>query len=268
MGAPDLQRVVVRVGGIAIVRPVKLRWATMDQRPDLPGVPSRDVWPEYNLHGDVLNRLWHRLYDDVAHLQSVAWDEDTGAVVVEANAVACVWDGTDDDLAPGIDAVMELAFTDLDAGRRPTALCALAAQVSPAARSRGLAAEALHQMRRVAAAHGLPALIAPVRPSWKERYPLTPIEQYVTWRRDDGLPLDPWMRVHERLGARMGPALSRSLRIAGTVAEWEAWTGLLLPASGTYVFPHGLAPLEVDRAADLCTYWEPNVWFVHDVDGG
>lgn len=102
-----------------------MRWATRDQRPDLPGVPSRDVWPEYNLHGDVVGRMWHRLYDDVGHMQSIGWDDATGDVLVEANAVACVWDGTDCDLGPGIDAVMRRAFADLDAGRPPTALCAL-----------------------------------------------------------------------------------------------------------------------------------------------
>ena len=42
---------------------------------------------------------------------------------------------------------------------------------------------------------------APFRPSWKERYPLVPIERYAAWRRADGLLFDPWMRVHERLGA-------------------------------------------------------------------
>jgi hypothetical protein len=45
------------------------------------------------------------------------------------------------------------------------------------------------------------------------------------------------MRVHERLGARMGPLLRRSLRITGRVADREAWTGLELPISGMYVFP-------------------------------
>jgi GNAT superfamily N-acetyltransferase len=242
-----------------------LRWATRDQRPALPEIPARDVWPEYNLHGDVVGRMWHRLDDDVRHMQSVGWDDATGDVLVETNAIACVWDGTDRDLRLGIDAVMRRACADLDAGRPPTALCALAAQIAPAARSRGLAAEALRQLRRTAAAHGFAALIAPVRPSWKERYPLTPIDEYATWRRDDGLLFDPWMRVHERLGARIGPTVPRSLRITGTVAEWEAWTGLPLPASDTYVFPHGLAPLHVDREVDHCIYWEPNVWFIHDL---
>jgi hypothetical protein len=117
----------------------------------------------------------------------------------------------------------------------------------------------------VAVSHGLTALIAPVRPSWKERYPITPISDYVTWRRREGALFDPCMRVHERLGARMGPALPRSLHITGTVSDWESWIELPLPASGSYTFPHGLAPLAVDREADRAEYWEPNVWFVHAV---
>ena len=32
---------------------------------------------------------------------------------------------------------------------------------------------------------------------------------------------DPWMRVHEGLGATVLQPEARSLRITGTVAEWE-----------------------------------------------
>ena len=49
------------------------------------------------------------------------------------------------------------------------------------------------------------------------------------------------------------------------MAEWEEWTETPFPESGTYVFPHGLAPLEIDREADLGGYWEPNVWVRHRV---
>ena len=59
--------------------------------------------------------------------------------------------------------------------------------------------------------------------------------------------------------------MQRSLRITGSVAEWEEWTETPFPESGTYVFPHCLAPLEVDREADLGSYWEPNVWVRHRV---
>jgi hypothetical protein len=51
--------------------------------------------------------------------------------------------------------------------------------------------------------------------------------------------------------------------ITGTVREWETWTGLAFPDSGDYVFPHGLAPVTIDRDTNLGTYWEPNVWMIH-----
>jgi hypothetical protein len=37
------------------------------------------------------------------------------------------------------------------------------------------------------------------------------------------------------------------------------------PESGSYVFPAGLAPLGVDREADIGSYWEPNVGLVHQL---
>jgi hypothetical protein len=119
----------------------------------------------------------------------------TGVVLAEANAVPCWWEGTDQLLGPGIDATMTDAFARPDAGEPANALCALAGKVAPAARGRELAAEVLHQMRRLAVAHGLSAVIAPVRPSWKARYPLFPIVEYATWRRAAGRPVDACARA-------------------------------------------------------------------------
>ena len=238
---------------------------TAAERPDLweRGIESADVWPEYNLHGDVLNQWWGLLDEELADLQFVLHDEETDTVVAEGHTAAFAWDGDDATLPDGIDRAIEAAFRDHRAGTPVDTLCALAAESPRGGRRRGLAVEILGAMRTLAERHGLRHLVAPVRPSWKERYPITPIEEYVSWRRDDGQLLDPWMRVHERLGARVSTPLPESLLITGTVAEWESWTGLPLPADGDFVFPDGLAPLHVDRGADRCTYWEPNVWMVH-----
>jgi hypothetical protein len=73
------------------------------------------------------------------------------------------------------------------------------------------------------------------------------------------------MRVHARLGARVLKAEPESLVITGSVDEWERWTGMAFPASGAYVFPQGLAPVSIDRDADLGRYWEPNIWMLHPV---
>ena len=238
---------------------------TAAERPDLweRGIVSESVWPEYNLHGDVLNRFWPHLDEELADFQFVLYDEPRDAVVAEGHTGPLWWDGVDATLPDGIDDAIEQIFARARAHEPVNTLCALAAETPRDGRARGLADQILNGMRTLAARHGLTHLVAPVRPSTKHLYPITPIEDYVTWRREDGQLLDPWMRVHERLGARISTPLPRSLRITGTVAEWESWTGMAFPASGDYVFPEGLAPLSVDRDADEGSYWEPNVWVIH-----
>lgn len=229
------------------------------------GIPSLEVWPEYNLHGDVVNVLWPRLEADLPEFQFCLLDVDSRELLAEGFTAPCWWDGTQGGLSDGIDTTMSEAFERLDRGGPASALCALAAEIPPRNRGLGLATTILTAMRDIAAQHSLDHLIAPVRPSWKERYPLTPIERYATWRREDGQLLDPWMRVHERLGATVGPPLPRSMRISGTVGEWEEWTGLRFPETGDYVFPHGLASVAIDCEQNVGDYWEPNVWMIHAI---
>ena len=258
----------VRGGGLSrhpAVVPVEVY--TFAERPDLAevGIPSAQVWPEYNLHGDVLNPLWGPLCDELPEFQAVVVDQESGSIVAEVHTGPLMWDGIDEHLPSGIDEVIRSVIAGRR-DRRPTnTLCAMAAEIAPSAQGTGLAAVGVQAMLDMARARGYGHLIAPVRPSWKERYPLTPIERYVSWRRPDGLSIDPWIRVHQRLGARLATPIPESMRISGTVAEWERWTQMAFPESGTYVFPHGLATVRVDREADVGLYYEPNVWLIHDV---
>jgi GNAT superfamily N-acetyltransferase len=225
----------------------------MDRALDATG----DALPEYNSHGDVVTRYWGRLVTERPEFQlSVSEDDEPVAV---GHTLPLRWSKTVDDLPGGIDGAVQRGFDEGGAN----VLCALLIEVASARQGRGLSRLVLESMAALARRHDLEALIAPVRPNWKERYPLTPIERYADWRRADGLLFDPWMRVHERLGARILKPEPCSLRITGTVAEWEAWTELALPESGEYVFPRGLSLLAVDRAADVGAYWEPNVWMLH-----
>jgi GNAT superfamily N-acetyltransferase len=171
------------------------------------------------------------------------------------------WDGTVGGLPGGIDEALPAAVELRRAGGSANTLCAMAVEIAPRAQGRGLSRAMLEAMAGIGRAHGLGDLIAPVRPSWKERYPLTSIERYVAWRREDGTAFDPWIRVHERIGGEILRPEPRSLRITGTVAEWEAWTGVAFPEDGEYVFPHGLATLAVAEGEGR--YWEPNVWMRH-----
>jgi GNAT superfamily N-acetyltransferase len=236
---------------------------TAAERPDgRLGAPTDGIWPEYNLHGDVLNRYWGDLEDRFGDFQFVLLDDDSEEVVAYAQSAPLAWDGTVEGLPPGIDGGIQRAFEGEDA---PNTLCALVIGILPEYQGRGLSGRMLREMGDIGRLHGLGALIAPVRPSWKERYPLTPIERYATWTRADGLPFDPWQRVHARMGGEILLPEPRSLHVTGTVSEWESWTELVFPESGEYVFPRGLALLAVDRDADECHYWEPNVWTRHDL---
>jgi GNAT superfamily N-acetyltransferase len=242
-----------------------VRLLTWADRPDLRerGPDSAAVWPEYNLHADVFDDWWEPLLDELPEFQFALYDEEADAVLAEAHTGPLAWDGSDATLPGGIDDALRCVVETRRAGGPVDTLCALAAEVAPDARRGGLSGQLLAGMRELAGRHGLRRLVAPVRPSWKERYPLAPIDRYVAWRRADGTLLDPWMRLHERLGARVATPLPESMLISGTVAEWEDWTGLALPESGDYVFPAGLAPLHVDREAGRASYWEPNVWMIH-----
>ena len=224
-----------------------------------------EVWPEYNSHGDVLNQYWRYLYDVFPNYQFVLYDDAARVVLAEAHTIPVSWSGRLEDLGAGIDASIAAGFDLQVSGCESNTLCALAAEIPPRHREHGLATVILEQMVVLARSAGLTSLIAPVRPNWKERYPLTPIERYVRWARIDGEPFDPWIRTHVRLGATIGPPIARSLRITGSVAEWETWTAMAFPVTGSYVFPAGLAPLTIDREADVGTYWEPNVWMVHQL---
>ena len=235
--------------------------ATAAERPDLLEVAwdrVQDTLPEYNSHGDVLMEYWGRLVDERPEFQfHVVGEGDE--ILARARCLPIRWDGTVEDLPAGIDGAIARGFDEEGAN----VLCAMVIMVPRDLQGRGLSSVALRGMSEIGRRHGLGSLIAPVRPSWKDRYPLVPIERYAGWRRPDGQLLDPWLRVHERLGASVLKPEPESLRITGTVEEWEGWTGMSFPESGEYVFPGGLTTVEIDYEADHGSYWEPNVWMHH-----
>lgn len=236
---------------------------TAQERPDLweRARPAfNNIWPEYNLHGNDSGAYFGQLMPRFAQFQLLVYDVATDQVVGRGRTIPFRWDGSLEDLPTGIDAVGLRAISDPAA---PTAVSALAAEVESDQQRTGLSRLIIQAMAAVTRRAGLRPLVAPVRPTLKDRYPLIPIAAYSQWRRGDGLPFDPWMRVHARLGATILRTEPRSMQIVAPAADWEEWTGLELPEPGEYVFPGGLAPLTVQ--AGIGRYWEPNVWMLHAV---
>ena len=236
--------------------------ARYGDRPDLRARRSlaAQVFPAFLFHHRFAH-LWDRLYTDFAPFQLALLDGDE--ILAEAHAVAIPWDATVEALPGGWDAAFELALTTELA---PSALSMLAISVQPSRRGEGLGARMLAAAREAAGAEGLDAVLAPVRPTLKDRYPLIPIEAYMGWRRPDGSHFDPWLRLHERAGGTILAASPESLVIEAPVSDWQLWTGMEFPADGDYVVPQMLAPLEVRGGRGW--HAEPNVWVCHRLSRG
>ena len=240
---------------------------TLAQRSDLESrVRSLpDTFPEFMHHDAAVNRHWSGLFTDFAAFQ-IAVCDDEGGIGAAGHCIPMFWDEPIDWLPAGLDGVLERAFEDLEQERAPTVVSALLVTVPQAHRGRGLSSEVLTAIKDVATEHGLGYLIVPVRPTLKDRYPLTPMERYVRWERDEGLPFDPWLRVHRRLGAEFLRVEPRSMVITGKISEWEEWTGMRFPESDAHVVPGALLqPVVMDMERELGSYEEPKVWMRHPV---
>lgn len=201
-----------------------------------------------------------------------AWFPEGNLTLVDAGqdpaatgwGVPIRWDGTVSDLPAGYTQATIRAVEGREQGIEPDTFVICGAIVAGRRTGQGLAGRLLAALRDLALQNGLRRVIAPVRPTLKQQYPLIPIETFMTWTRADGTALDPWVRTHLRMGATILAAAPNSQTMTGTVAEWEEWSGIPLPSSGDYVIPQGLSVLHVDREADLGTYTEPNIWIRHN----
>ena len=234
---------------------------TDSERPDLYDRLDElaDPWPEFIHHDDLVNEWWPLLHERFPDFQLVLYDPEVDVILGRGCTIPVAWDGSKRSLSAGVVDILGEAF---DEGAKANALCALVAVVDPSQQGRGLSGHIIEGMAAAAGRAGLECLIAPVRPTWKDRYPLIPIEDYMRWTREDGLPFDPWIRLHARLGAELLAVAERSLDISGSVAEWESWTDMSFPEDGDYVVPGALVPVRFEDGVGR--YVEPNVWMRHE----
>ena len=171
---------------------------------------------------------WHLLYERFGGFQFWLVDESTDEILAEGNSLPVRLDLAD---LPdrGWEYVVEHGT---NGDEEPTLVSAIQVLVDRNRHGSGLSALMLGEMRRIAAGAGYGDLVAPVRPSLKSRYPLTPMERvhHLDDRRRAAVrPVAP--------RARAGRSDDRAVCAAvddhpGTVAEWEEWAGMRFPASG------------------------------------
>ncbi|MER6248718.1 GNAT family N-acetyltransferase [Streptomyces griseorubiginosus] len=221
-------------------------------------------WPEFVTQDPVGNAHYGRISDELPEYVLFAEDE-RGEVVAHAHSVpfALHAEGRGELPARGWDEMLVWAFGDLRRGVRPDTVGAVSVVVDPRLQGRGLSALMLSAMRDNARAHGFSEVVAPVRPSAKHLEPHTPIEEYARRVRPDGLPADPWLRVHARAGAAVHAVAPASMTVAGSLEQWRHWTGLPFDTRGDVEVPGALVPVRCEPERGYAVYVEPNVWMRH-----
>ncbi|WP_147918646.1 N-acetyltransferase [Ruania zhangjianzhongii] len=242
---------------------MQLTTSTLAERPDLLEalLAMANPWPEF-IRRDPFGDLYYApavLQQFGEHV--LIGQDESGEVVAKAHAIPVLLaegelpdDGWDGAIGRGLHARLT--------GGTPNALAALEILVLAGKQGQGLSAQMLTAVRENAARHGYADLVVPVRPTGKDDL-REPMSRYAWRTREDGLPADPWLRVHVRAGGRIEKVAPRSMVVAGTLAEWRRWTGLPFDASGEVEVPGALRPVHCDTWHGTATYTEPNVWVRH-----
>lgn len=240
---------------------------TLAEMPELeaqiPSLHSRS-WPAFMQADPVAVQHWGTLFATFAEYQYLLCDEQE-TLIAAGHCIPLAWNGTVAGLPAGWDAALLQAFDDREHGCAPTALCGLSIVIAPEQQKRGLSELMIQAMKDLAQLDRLEHIIIPLRPSLKSLYPLIPMQRYMQWQRPDGSPFDPWLRIHQRLGAKVLAIAPRSMVITGTVKQWETWTTMRFPESGMYTVTGALQPITINCEQDSGCYEEENIWVSYSV---
>ena len=235
---------------------------TLNERSDLiEQVADLDnrSWPRFLQHSDAIS--WSRFYNELSDSVLVLTQNDK--VIAVGFTVPVRWNQKATGLPQSIESVLQQGLSVKKLGQRANTLIPVGALVDAKVQGKGLSSIVLKEMKKLANKLSLASLVVPVRPTQKSTYPLQPIETYANWRREDGLLSDPWLRVHERLGAEIIHISECTLTVQSEIANWSTWTKMVFPESGQYIIPGALSCIEVDIDSNFAVYREPNVWMKH-----
>jgi hypothetical protein len=239
-----------------------LHVVSLAERPELePAMLTMESsWPAYIAPDPI---LVHWAFERHAEHQLVVLGDD-GTVIARAASVPFGWDGDPGTLPDtGWDQALRQSMADTYEGRDLNTLCALEISVIPELLGQNMSGRVLKALIEHGRQAGCHDLVAPVRPSRKHLEPQVPMSEYAARTRPDGLPEDPWLRVHVRVGGQVLGVCPVSMTISGSLAQWREWTGLPFDTSGPVEVPGAVSPVVADADQDFAVYIEPNVWVRH-----
>ncbi|MFF0076695.1 N-acetyltransferase [Streptomyces sp. NPDC005494] len=244
---------------------------TLAERPELAGAldDMPDTWPAFVLEDLVGWANFPRIAVEFPEFVLVATDAD-GAVAARGYSVPFALGAPGRGELPegGWDQALLWAFSDLRHGRTPDTVSAIEITVAAGRLGEGISGQMVAAMRENTRRLGFANLVAPVRPSAKHAEASVPLEEYARRTRpDDGLPVDPWLRVHVRAGGVIERVAPVSMTVSGSLERWRAWTGLPFDTEGPVEVPGALVPVLCSPAHGYAVYVEPNVWVRHSTRG-
>ncbi|WP_268626158.1 non-ribosomal peptide synthetase [Paenibacillus alvei] len=243
----------------------RLKWFNLAQMPQLAAGMNalhRQSWPDYFIGDSVMLEHWPKLFANFTDYQFALLQED-GEIAAVGNTVPMYWDGLPEHLPQGWDEGLLKSVETAGSYPSPNTLLILAGVVNEQQRGNGLAGLLLEAFKYVADAHQLEHIIVPVRPTGKTNYPEQSFTEYCALTRSDGLPLDPWLRTHIRAGGQVLSIAEQSQTITGSIRDWQLWTGIEFPKSGSYITPITLQPVMIDLEQKNGIYYDPSVWVQH-----
>ena len=222
------------------------------------------TWPEFMQHDKIVEQYWPDLYNAFLRLQFALFDQEV--LVGVGNSVCLNWPKPLTDLPEaGLDWAMQKAHQDHLEGLSPNLQVGVQILINPDYRSQGISYKMLGIMKDIARANGIQRMALPVRPNLKSAYPMMDMEEYIARKNENGLPSDPWIRVHIKEGGKIIGVCRKSMTIEGSISDWENWTGDKFTDSGEYIVDQALVPVKMNKLQDKGTYIEPNVWIVHEL---
>ncbi len=225
---------------------------------------TEKAWPTFMLNDPVANVNWSKLYNYFPEYQFIFLNEENNEIVAIANSIPLAYsDSFDNFPQTGWDYILQKGVDDYNDKIEPNIMSALSIVITPHYLGKGISTLVLQEMRNIAKKKSLSHLIAPVRPNLKTFYPITPIEEYIHWKNEDGNHFDAWLRVHESIGGKIVKVCHEAMRIPGSLTDWELWADMKFPATGQYTVKGALVPITIDRESNTGLYVEPNVLVVH-----
>ena len=232
------------------------------ERPDLYNMQNDicgKAFPAFLYHSEIAAKYWEEMMKYYKEYQLLLLEGDQ--IIAIINCIPMNLDISDEELPDeAFNWGIEKGIKDFEAGKELNAVLGVQIVIPEEYQGKGISSIAADELKNMCVKMKIKRLIIPIRPTLKSKYPITDIDNYIKWKNKDGLPFDPWLRVHVRKNAKIISACKRAVEIKGTVKQWEAWTKMKLPESGEYIVEGALCPVVIDRENDIGTYSEPNVW--------